>query len=61
MKNKVILTDDELALIQTSLMLTLTSHKEYVEQYGEEGLDFQTKEGIKGMIELYERLKKEYF
>ena len=59
--NKVNLTDDELSLITTSLQMTLLGHERYLQVNGEESIDFQTKETIKGMKELFERLDKEYY
>lgn len=61
MNNKVNLTDDELSLIATSLMMTLAAHEKYTEQNGDSNIDLATKEAIKGIMKLYNRLNKEYF
>lgn len=61
MNNKVNLTDDELSLIMTSLMMTISAHNKYVEQNGSSGLDLATGEAIEGIKELYNRFNKGYF
>lgn len=61
MNNKVDLTDDELSVIMTSLMMTIAAHNKYVEENGSSGLDVATGEVIESMKELYNRFRKEYF
>lgn len=61
MSNDIALTDDELSLIVTSLLLTIESHKKYISIHGEYSLDFTTKEAVKGIVVLHDRLIKEYF
>lgn len=59
--NEVKLTDHELAVIQTSLMTSIKGAKKHIELHGEDSLDFQTKQAISEIEELYQRFNKEYF
>lgn len=61
MNNTLILTDDELATIQTSLLITLESNRKYVEVNGEDDLDYQTKEVVKKIQAIYNKFDEEYF
>lgn len=61
MNNKINLTDDELSLIATSLQMTIMANEKYIQMNGEQGLDFQTKEAMKEMRALYDKLNREYF
>lgn len=61
MENTIILTDDELSVIQASLQLTLKSHEKFIQQNGEDKLDYQTRETIKEMKHLFERFDREFF
>lgn len=61
MKNEVELTDDELALFVTSLEMSLKSYEKYVDEHGKDDLDDLTKETLKEMKSLFDRLKEEYF
>lgn len=60
MDNQLKLTDDEFSLILTSLHMTILNHKKYVEIKGEKGLDFQTKEAIRGMEKLHKKSVNEH-
>lgn len=61
MTNKLELTDNELVLIVVSLDLSIKAHDAHVEKYGEDKLDNETREGIKGMRKLSDKLAREYF
>ena len=61
MNNKVILTDDELCVIQTTLAMILMSHEQFVKLNGESALDQQSKNTIRDAKALHDRLQKEYF
>lgn len=61
MNNKVELSDDELSLVVTSLLMTISGYEKYIQENRESNLDIQTKEVIKDTKILYERLNKEYF
>lgn len=61
MKNNVILTDDELSLITTSLQMTIASTEKYLSINGESSLDHVTMEAYREMKKLYERMVEEYF
>ncbi|WP_162986435.1 hypothetical protein [Virgibacillus sp. Bac332] len=54
--NNIQLTDDEISLMETSLMLTLASYSKYKKMYGENSLDLETENAIKGMKELKNKL-----
>jgi hypothetical protein len=59
MFNNVVLSDDELSVIQTALQLNLLS----IEKYEKQGniLDFATQDAKREMQQLFDRLNEEYF
>ncbi|PAV30345.1 hypothetical protein CIL05_07695 [Virgibacillus profundi] len=61
MNNNVILTDDELSLIMTSLVFISVSYDKYFEKNGVEGLDNETIDAYSDFKRLHEKLHKEYF
>ncbi|MET4562752.1 uncharacterized protein with ACT and thioredoxin-like domain [Lysinibacillus parviboronicapiens] len=59
--NNVELTDDELALMLTSLQITIASSEKYIERNGKEGLDDLTLDALEEMKILYEKMKSKYY
>lgn len=59
--NDVKLTDDELALIATSLIAIIVSYEKQVERNGKDSLDCENIKSIEAMKLLYEKLDTEYF
>jgi hypothetical protein len=59
MFNNVVLSDDELSVIQTALQMNLLS----IEKYEKQGnvLDFATQDAKREMQQLFDRLNEEYF
>jgi hypothetical protein len=59
MFNNVVLSDDELSVIQTSLQMNLLS----LEKYEKQGnvLDFATQDAKREMQQLFDRLNELYF
>lgn len=61
MNNTLVLTDDELAVVQTSLQLTIMSVEKYKQANGDESVDFETRNTLKVATELHRRFNQEYF
>lgn len=57
--NKVLLNDDELSIIITSLDLSLSGYRKYVSNGNK--LDKDTARAIEEMKKIYIRLRNEYF
>ena len=60
MENSVILTDDELCVIQTALQLTLMSYEKYKTENNQE-LDTNTLNTVDEMQILFNRINNEFF
>ncbi|MNW64623.1 hypothetical protein D3C74_429220 [compost metagenome] len=60
MNNNVVLTDDELSVIQTCLLVTIESQKRYMGG-NNKPLDKDSEEALKAVQSLYNRLNNEYF
>lgn len=61
MSNNVVLTDDELCIIQSSLDMSIAAYNNFIENNGEIVLDSETRKAIKEMKQLRNRFLKEYF
>lgn len=59
--NKVELTDDELVLIATALIITVAGSEKHIELNGKDSLDKATLEAVEDMKTLYEKLEEKYF
>lgn len=59
--NTVILTDDELTAIVASLKLSIMGHERHLEVYGKDSLDSVSKNAIKEVRAIHDRLTKEFF
>jgi len=61
MDNMVKLSDDELSIIQSSLLLSIKSYEKYMKENKGVKVDSQTLEELETMKKLFERFEKEYF
>lgn len=59
--SNVELTDDELALILTSLHMNIASSEKYIDRNGKGHLDNTTLEALKGMKILYKKIESKYY
>ncbi len=59
--NNVELTDDELAIVFTSLQMIIADSEKYIERNGKEHLDIITLEALEEMKILYEKMKSKYY
>ena len=59
--NDLTLTDDELSLVLTGLIVTLQGYEKHIELHGLDSLDTTTKKVINDMKILHDKLNKEYF
>ena len=59
--NNVGLTDDELTLIVTSLVTTITGYEMHIENNGKDSLDHISLKSLEEMKILYKELEAKYF
>lgn len=61
MENNVVLTDDDIAVLQAALDLSIRSTERYIELNGISSLDMLSREAFEKMKEMYTRFQTDFF